>query len=75
MKTLMAVGILLIVIGLSGRALSTGSIATETKDPSSELATTIENHRERTDTYKLIGIAGAIIVIGSQVGLRFQSKH
>lgn len=75
MKTLIVVGIILIIVGLSGRIFSTASAVTKTNDQSSEVADTIEEYRKKSDTYKWIAFTGGVIVIGSRLGLWFQSRR
>ena len=75
MKALIAVGIILIVTGLAGRAFSTASVVQEKNTQSVELSETISDYRKKSETYKWIAFAGGVIVIGARVSLWFQSRR
>jgi len=75
MKALIAIGIVLIVAGLAGRAFNSASVVAKKNDQTVEVSETITDYRKESDTYKWIAFTGGIIVIGARVSLWLQSRR
>ena len=72
LKALLAIGCILLVVGLAGRVIGLGRATaanTEDERTSSDWAQ-YEVNRERVEVYKWIGFAGGILVLGSRLALR-----
>ena len=81
MKAFIGIGIILIVVGLAGKALTISSVASTNDTISAESgiapesANQIKENRKQADTYKWIAFTGGLLVIGARIGLRFQGNR
>lgn len=78
LKTLILFGIILIVVGLSGRAINTANTASASLR-SDELTAAeidqIKGKQETSDRFKWIAFTGGILIIGSRLSLWIQTKR
>ncbi|WP_206753277.1 hypothetical protein [Lentimonas sp. CC10] len=81
MKALIGVGILLIIIGLTGKISTTSDMAaitaqiSENADLLEQYSEQIAANRQKADTYRWVAFSGVILLFGSRFVLRVRARR